>query len=103
MSYTLPPTSAPFFQGIDFSTTRPIAPEFVSIVSDADRGAARGDPSRLAALVKFDSGAVFWDAKLAVDADGVHGTTLDPASGQNDTSWHFHDGSPLDSRVHPFY
>jgi len=52
---------------------------------------------------------VFWSSKLAVDADGkaedaqhLSGTQLDPADGQNDTSFHFTDGSALSSERHPF-
>jgi Fungal chitosanase of glycosyl hydrolase group 75 len=52
---------------------------------------------------------VFWSSKLAIDADGkaedaqhLSGVQLDPADGQDDTSFHFPDGSALSSERHPY-
>lgn len=106
--YALPASSAPFFRDIDLTEGAPVAPEFTSLVAASDTGRSNHDPSRIAALLKLPNGAIFWDAKLAVDADGMGGTLLDPEDGQDDTSFHFTDDSgrstgPLNSTLHPFY
>ena len=63
----------------------------------------RGEPIRNPQL------CIFWSSKLAIDADGkaedaqhLDGKQLDPADGQNDTSFHFPDGTALSSERHPF-
>lgn len=101
--YHPPVASAPFLAGLDFSAAVPIAESFLADARKADKGYARRDPSAIDALLKLASGAVFWSAKLAVDADGVGGKELDPEDGQNQTSLYFADGTSLDSRRHPYY
>lgn len=102
MIYTPPLASQHFLARLDLSTAVPVAEDFVAAVKHVDESRAKNDPSMIAALLQFPGKQVLWDAKLAVDADGVDGVKLDPSSGQNDTTWHFANGSPLDSRIHPY-
>ncbi len=114
----IPPASRPFLVGVDFSTARDL--KVREIFTAADRK-NRSDPSKCAWMVELESKgknsygknfkAVAWMAgKLAIDADGKaagegykKGTQLDPASGQNDTSLHFADGTALSSEGCPYY
>lgn len=107
--FTIPPTSAAALGGIDFSSAVPVASACKSLYDSFDREGGRNDPSRCKTILRFPSGAIFWSSKLAIDADGVAagtgrrcGTQLDPANGQNDTSFHFPGGSALSSERHPY-
>jgi len=98
----------PFDVAVDF------APAVRKIFADADGRPGNKDPSKCKALLKFPADgvrpeAVFWSAKMAIDADGpaagpgrLNGKTLDPASGQNDTSLHFANGRGLPSELVPY-
>jgi len=107
--FVAPPASTAVLGAIDFSTAVPVAGACKSLYDDFDREAGRNDPSRCKAILRFPSGAIFWSSKLAIDADGVAagagrrcGTQLDPLDGQNDTSFHFPNGSALSSERHPY-
>lgn len=107
--FTIPSASAATLRGLDFGTTTPVAGGCHTQFDAFDAGDGRKDPSRCKALLRFPSGAVFWSSKLAIDADGIaagpgrrSGTELDPLDGQNDTSFHFPDGSALSSERHPY-
>jgi hypothetical protein len=97
----LPVPASPWLAGIDFSKCHPIAADLVQDIANADASKYVGDPSRCAQILQFPNKTVFWSSKLAVDADGINGTTLDPDDGQNDTSYHIH-GSALNAAIHPF-
>ncbi len=72
--------------------------------------AGQNDPSKCKALLKFpNDSAIFWSAKMAIDADGPaagpgrpNGSQLDPGSGQNDTSLHFSNGKGMPSETIPY-
>jgi hypothetical protein len=75
----------------------------------SNTGTPSVNPQSLPRLRDNPQSAVFWSSKLAIDADGkaedaqhLSGTQLDPADGQNDTSFHFLDGTALSSERHPF-
>ena len=108
MMFILPALSRACLSGVSFAGATPIAEECRSVFSAYDLAGGSSDPSRCAAILAL-RGCVFWSSKLAIDADGkaqdadhLSGAQLDPADGQNDTSFHFADGSPLSSERHPF-
>lgn len=72
--YSPPPTDTRILQGVDFSHAQLIAPELTQLYQDCDRRTDRGgcatDPAHNTVILKFPEGPVFFDAKLAIDADG---------------------------------
>src|SRR5580704_2477323 len=107
--FTVPPASAATLGGIDFRLAEPVAGFCQQLFDTFDREEGQSDPSLCKAILRFPNGTIFWSSKMAIDADGVAagpgrrcGTQLDPLDGQNDTSFHFPDGSPLSSERHPF-
>jgi hypothetical protein len=80
---------------VPFDTAEPMA-ALKARFDAADQAPGNRDPSRCKALLRFPDGTIFWSAKLAIDADGPpagpgrsSGRELDPASGQDDTSYHY--------------
>ncbi len=107
--FTIPSASATALSGINFNLATPAAEFCKSLFDTFDREGGQSDPSVCKAILRFPDGVIFWSSKMAIDADGVAagpgrrcGTLLDPSDGQNDTSFHFPDGSPLSSERHPF-
>ena len=78
-SYTPPPSDMRALRGVDFSHAQQIAPELTQIYGECDKRQERGgcsvDPSQNTIIMKFPDaadarGPVFFDAKMAIDADG---------------------------------
>lgn len=110
MTFVPPAASRALLRGVDFARARPCAPDAKAIYDAYDASpAGRDDPNRCKALLEFPDRAVFWSAKMAVDADGApagpglpDGKGLDPGSGRPDTSFTFADGGWLASAVVPY-
>jgi hypothetical protein len=107
--FNVPSPSAATLGGIDFRVATPAAGFCQSLFDTFDREDGKRDPSRCKAILRFPNGTIFWSSKMAIDADGAAagpgrrcGTQLDPSDGQNDTSFHFPNGSPLSSERHPY-
>ncbi len=89
--YAPPQSSATLFRGVDFSTVdeergRTLMEAFAA----ADRGKARGDPSNCKALLCFPDGTVYYDAKMAICADGSpRALEIDFPDGQTQTAFTF--------------
>lgn len=72
-NYAVPPADAAALRGIRFAGARAILPELTQRFAACDRQNAPGckvDPSRNTAILQFPDGPVFFDAKMAIDADG---------------------------------
>ena len=111
MPFTPPAASAHLCQGVPFDKAANIAAENKAAFDDFDQtNAARSDPSNCKALLSLPDGTIFWSSKMAIDADGpavdeAHrsGSQMDPASGQDDTSYHYPDtGKALASEAVPY-
>lgn len=109
--YLPPKQSARALEGIPFHRAKPAprAAHYLEKFAEADRGIYRNDPSRCRTLLQFPGGALFYDAKMAIDADGALdengrpiATEIDP-SGQNDTSLHYGNGKSFDAARVPFF
>lgn len=100
--FPLPPSSAATLKDVPWPSATAVAAECKSLYDAYDKAAGSRDPSRCQAILRFPCGTVFWSSKLAIDADGLGGVRLDPADGQNDTTFHFPAGGPLESERHPF-
>lgn len=102
----IPPLSLPFFARVKLDGGAALE-SVRAIFSAADAGSK--DPSNCKWIYSIPGG-VIWTSKLAIDSDGRevepgfrNGEQLDPADGQNQTSFHFADGSELDSEGCPYY
>jgi hypothetical protein len=114
MPFTPPAASKRLTAGVPFDQAVAFAPDAKARFAAADKQPKNKDPSNCKALLKFPDtqdgpGAVFWSAKMAIDADGPaagtgrqNGKSLDPGSGQNDTSLHFANGKGLPSEEVPY-
>lgn len=110
----IPDASSRHFAGLDLSAAVPICAEQLAAFRAYDAAHPGGDPSKCEGIWRVGP-AVITISKLAIDGDGIDadgvveaggdesGTELDPASGQDDTSWHFFDGRALSSERHPYF
>lgn len=101
MPFAPPAASKRQLAGIPFDRALDFAPAAKLKFDTADKRPGNKDPSNCKALLKFPDdaagpGAVFWSAKMAIDADGPaagpghrKGTELDPRDGQNTTTLTF--------------
>lgn len=77
--YAVPASDALVLHGVDFARAQVIAPELTQVFQDCDqqttRGGCKTDPAHHTVMLKFADtasapGPVFFDAKMAIDADG---------------------------------
>ena len=78
--YTPPASSAAAVEGVNFASARPIGARFRSRFRECDTSSTcdgrplkfncRLDPSRNTALLRLSNGAIFFDGKMGLDADG---------------------------------
>jgi hypothetical protein len=106
MAFRAPPESRRQLAGVPFDTAVNVAVEAKRRYDEFDRTPGNRDPSKCKALLAFSGNgaeirAVFWSAKMAIDADGPaagpghkKGRDLDP-TGQNVTSLRFSNGKSL--------
>src|SRR5262249_24742471 len=113
MPFEPPPESRRQLAGVPFDTAVDFAVAAKRRYDEFDRRPKNRDPSKCKALLAFpgDGGrvrAVFWSAKMAIDADGPAagpghktGRELDP-TGQNVTSFRFSHGKSLPAEAVPY-
>jgi hypothetical protein len=106
MPFRPPPASRRQLAGVPFDSAVDFAKEAKQRYDEFDRKPGNRDPSRCKALLAFPGAgaeirAVFWSAKMAIDADGpaagpghLNGKALDP-TGQNVTSFRFSNGKSV--------
>jgi|ERR1041385_1368066 hypothetical protein len=106
MPFRPPPASRRQLSGVPFDTAVDFAVEAKQRYDDFDDKPGNRDQSRCKALLAFPDTdgkirAVFWSAKMSIDADGpaagpghLNGKALDP-TGQNVTSFRFSNGKSL--------
>jgi hypothetical protein len=111
MAFVPPAASQRQVDGVPFDRATDFAPAAKHKFDLADQRPGNKDPSNCKALLKFpgSGGAVFWSAKMAIDADGPaagpghrKGTELDPDNGQNSTSFTFSNGDGLPAEAIPY-
>jgi len=116
--YVPPAQSVRVLHGVDFAAARLIAPELTQLYADCDasteRGGCKTDPARNTVLLKFpDSivgdgvvtteGPVFFDAKMAIDADGSALSKAAERPNQPETALRYPtNGESLDSERVPY-
>src|SRR4029450_103370 len=99
--------------GVPFDAAVNFAPEAKRRYDEFDRTPRNRDPSKCKALLAFlgtgdEIQAVFWSAKMSIDADGPaagpghkKGKDLDP-TGQNVTTFRFSNGKSLPAEAVPY-
>ncbi len=111
MPFIPPAASAGRLTGIDFATAVDFAPAAKLRFDAKDHEHDNHDPSRCKALLRFPGagGAVFWSAKMSIDADGPragpgrrNGSELDPGPGRDRTSYLPYDRLGLPSETVPY-
>ena len=116
--YAPPASSARVLRGVDFAAAQTIAPELTQLYTACDRQTARGgcatDPARNTVLLKFPdsvtggdivttAGPVFFDAKMAIDADGSALSKAAQRPNQPETAMRYPtNGESLDSERVPY-
>ena len=110
MPFRPPPESRRQLAGVPFDTAVDFAVDAKGRYDQFDRRPGNRDRSKCKALLAFPGNgaeirAVFWSAKMSIDADGPaagpghkKGTDLDP-TGQNVTSFRFSNGRSLPAEV----
>jgi hypothetical protein len=113
MAFQLPPASRRQVAGVPFNNAVSFAPEAKRRYDEFDRKARNRDPSKCKALLAFPGNgtkirAVFWSAKMSIDADGPaagpgrkRGRELD-ATGQNVTTFRFSNRKSLPAEAVPY-
>jgi hypothetical protein len=113
MPFRPPSASRRQLSGVPFDTAVNFAPEAKRRYDEFDRRPRNHDPSKCKALVAFPGSrgkirAVFWSAKMSIDADGPaagrgqkRGKELDP-TGQNVTTFRFSNGGSLPAEAVPY-
>jgi hypothetical protein len=115
MPFQPPAESSRQLAGVPFDTALDFAVDAKARYDAFDRRPSNHDPSKCKALLAFpengsgsDIRAVFWSAKMAIDADGPaagaghkKGKDLDP-TGQNVTTFRFSDGTSLPAEAVPY-
>src|SRR5262245_2964610 len=109
MVFRPPAASKRQVNGIPFSKAVDFASAAKERFDDLDGKPGNRDPSKCKALQRLPDGAVFWSAKMSIDADGPaagpgrkNGKSLDPDSGQNQTSLRFSNGRSIPSETVPY-
>ncbi len=93
--YTVPPPDAGAVQGINFDRAQPVDPQLTALYQACDENRGRGgcytDQARNTAILRFDDGTVFFDAKMAIDADGSILSKRHEHPNQPETSFRYPD------------
>ena len=103
--YQPPGQSAQALEGIAFDKTvrAPKAEHYLAAFAAADQlPKYRRDPSNCKTLLQFPDGTIYYDAKMAIDADGSPRATSIDSAGQVDTSHHFPNGEPFNAETIPY-
>jgi hypothetical protein len=96
-------------KGVRFDKANHVGEKYAARFARWDALPASGkDPNRFKVLLEIPNGnqqpALYWDAKMAVDADGASPEVRKQSSGASkDTSYHFSDGTGLNAEVVPYF
>ncbi len=110
--YTAPATDAKVLHGVDFAKAQLVDPQLTATYGACDQNTGHGgcydDPARNTAILRFGDGTVFFDAKMAIDADGSVLSKRAEHPNQPETSFRYPDptgtgeGPSLDAERVPY-
>lgn len=106
-SYSVPPPDASALRGVDFGRAQLLDPQLTGLYQACDKSSERGgcatDPARNNAILRFTDETVFFDAKMAIDADGSVLSKRAEHPNQPETALHYPDAGPsLDAERVPY-
>lgn len=107
--YAPPKASRTILQGVRFDHAQDVGPKYYDRFKRWDKTPrGRRDPNLCAALVEIPNGgkraALYWDSKMAVDADGASPDVLKQSSGASKhTSLRFRNGAALNAEIVPYF
>lgn len=112
-AYVVPANDARVLRGVDFGAAQVVDPALTALYGACDANTGHGgcadDPAHNTAILKFADGTVFFDAKMAIDADGSTLSKLAVRPNQPETSFRFADpaaeggvGPSLDAERVPY-
>ena len=104
--YAVPPADVIALRGVEFAKAQVILPELTQRFGVCDRQDPPGckvDPSRNTVMLQFPDGTVFFDAKMAIDADGSTLSKRAERPNQPETALRYPTtGTSLDSERVPY-
>jgi hypothetical protein len=103
--YEPPRQSEQALKDISFGKTKraPKAQHYLTAFAAADQlPKYKRDPSNCKTLLQFSDGTIYYDAKMAIDADGSPRAKSIDDAGQVDTSHHFPNGAPFNAETVPY-
>jgi hypothetical protein len=103
--YEPPRQSEKALKGISFGKTKqaPKAQHYLAAFAAADQlPKYKKDPSNCKTLLQFSNGTIYYDAKMAIDADGSPRAKSIDDAGQIDTSHHFPNDAPFNAETIPY-
>ncbi len=99
VAYSAPVTDAKVLRVVDFSRAQPLDPQLTSMYQACDakreRGGCYDDQAHNTAILRFGDGTVFFDAKMAIDADGSTLSKRAEHPNQPETSFRYPDPTGL--------
>lgn len=99
--YTPPQSSAEVTKKIDFKTAKVTGSQFTLAYRACDQVAGKtgckSDPNSNSVILLFPDETIFFDAKLAIDADGSSFSKIHSFPNQPETSLRYSDGTSLDA------
>ena len=105
--YLVPRADVQSTRGVDFAGAHTIAPELTTLFQACDvqttPGGCADDPAHNTVILKFTDGTVFFDAKMAIDADGSQLSKKHEFPNQPETAFRYPDSMlSLDSEHVPY-
>ncbi len=98
--YSVPATDAKALRGVDFAKAQPVDPQLTATYQACDasheHGGCADDPAHNTVILRFPDNTVFFDAKMAIDADGSVLSKLAIRPNQPETSFRYPDPTGVD-------
>lgn len=106
-SFTAPPSDAKSLPGVDFAAAQAVDPQLTAMYQACDQshehGGCSDDPAHNTAILRFADGTIFFDAKMAIDADGSVLSKRAEHPNQPETSFRYPDTqASLDAERVPY-
>jgi hypothetical protein len=104
--YTPPTASQDLLKGVPMQLAERVGQKYTDRFARWDKTSkGKTDPSLCRGLYRLATGALFWESKMAVDADGATTpSVLASSSGsQQNTSFLFRNGAPVNAEIVPYF
>lgn len=104
VGYAPPAGSSDLLRGVPFDNASRVGKKYTDRFARWDASGTK-DPNLCRGLYRFNDKTLFWESKMAVDADGSpHASVLKSSGGSNKhTSLPFKDGTPINPEIVPYF